>query len=318
MDREAPLAWVESPLQLIGAAEWAAAHARSVPIAGRLTPQMGATADELIARGARFGVCEPYLGIPWRLLSQHDHWLVGDGFSGQFRLAAAVLRPRRITFLDDGANTIAFADTLLGRRAYARPGVREGRATGLVAPFALDRIARRARAGRADVFTVFPLGDDRVEAMRDRGYRIGGHRFEWTRRSAHGPAPAVPGSRVVLGSARPTDGRMPMTDYLAWVRRIVAGGPVAYLPHRREAREHVRAVAAIEGVDLVDAGLPVELVLAGAQRELELFTQPSSTFTTLCLVLAGTGSVIRTEPGDAPVAIAHERSRGRSEGTVTA
>ena len=45
----------ESPLQLIGAAEWAADHDRRVPVAGRLTPQMSETADELLSRGALFG-----------------------------------------------------------------------------------------------------------------------------------------------------------------------------------------------------------------------------------------------------------------------
>ena len=121
------VAWVESPLQLVGAAEWADAAGTRVAIAGRLTPQMSETADELLARAARFGVTEPYLGIPWKLLSQHRHWLIGDGFSGQFRLAAAVLRPKRITFLDDGANAIPFADTLLGRRDYSRPGNQRAR-----------------------------------------------------------------------------------------------------------------------------------------------------------------------------------------------
>ena len=141
-------AWVESPLKLVGAAEWAGANRRRAPIAGRLTAQMPETADDLIARGAAFGPCEPYLGIPWKLLSRHKHWLVGDGFSGQFRLAASILRPRRITFLDDGSNALALADTLVGRRPFARPGVTERGLTTRVAPFALDQIAGRGRAGR--------------------------------------------------------------------------------------------------------------------------------------------------------------------------
>ena len=156
------VAWVESPLQLVGAAEWADAATERIAIAGRLTPQMSETADELIARDAPFGVTEPYLGIPWKMLSQHRHWLVGDGFSGQFRLAAAVLRPQRITFLDDGANAIAFADTLLGRREYARPGIDERGLTTRVAPFALDLVHSRALAGRVDLFTAFDLGADRL------------------------------------------------------------------------------------------------------------------------------------------------------------
>lgn len=294
MHRDDVIAWVESPLQLLGAAEWAHAHGRTVPVAGRLTPQIGATADELIARGARFGACEPFVGIPWTLLAQHRHWLVGDGYSGQFRLAAAVLRPSRVTFLDDGANAVAFADTLLGRRPYRRPGIAEGPLSTLVSPFALDHVLRVAARERADVFTAFPLGPDRVAGLTARGARIAEHRFEWTRATAGGGRLAA--ERVILGSARPVDGRMPHEEYLDWVARIVETGDAVYLPHRREPRAQLDLVARIDGVDVIDAGLPAELVLAGHARALELYTQPSSTTTTLAHVLAGTGSVIRTAP----------------------
>ncbi|WP_243075189.1 hypothetical protein [Microbacterium sp. SS28] len=292
MSRDAVLAWVESPLQLVGAAEWAAAHERSVPIAGRLTTQMSETADELIALGARFGHCEPYLGIPWKLLSQHDHWLVGDGFSGQFRLAMSILRPTSLTFLDDGANTLAFARALAGSGPYARPGVEEGRVTTLLAPVALERTLRRARARRVTLFTAFDVADR--ERLDDLGVGVRPHRFEWTRASA--PAREI-GPRIVLGSARPTDGRMTLADFLAWVESVAAAGPVTYLPHRRESRAQLDAVRGIPNLSLSSLRVPAELVLAGARRPLEIFTLPSSTATTLPLVLEGTGSVIRSTPG---------------------
>lgn len=292
MSRDAVLAWVESPLQLIGAAEWAAAHGHAVTVAGRLTPQMSETADELIARGALFGVCEPYLGIPWKLLSQHDHWLIGDGFSGQFRLAASLLLPRRLTFLDDGANTLAFARALRGAGPYARPGVSEGRATTLLAPFALERMLRLARARRVELFTAFELADR--EALDDRGVSIRQHRFEWTRATA--PTATGLGSRVVMGSARPVDGRMPLDDFLRWVGAVAAAGPVTYLPHRREPDAQLNAVRGIRNVTISAARLPAELVLAGVREPLEIFTLPSSTATTLPLVLEGSGSTLRTSP----------------------
>ena len=197
MGRHDVLAWVESPLQLVGAAEWAAAHGITVPVAGRLTAQMSATADELLARRARFGELAPYLGIPFSLLSRHGHWLVGDGFSGQFRVAAALLRPHRITFLDDGANALAYADALLGRRPYARPGVEERGLTTRFAPLAHETVLRRASARRAAMFTAFDLGPGRADALRDRGFGIRRHAFAWTRASA--PASAGLGPRVVLG-----------------------------------------------------------------------------------------------------------------------
>lgn len=291
MDREAEIAWVESPLQLLGAAEWAAQHDRRVPVAGRLTAQMSETADELVARGARFGQLAPYLGIPWKLLSQHGHWLVGDGFSGQFRLAAAVLRPHRITFLDDGAHAVPFADSLLGARPYARPGIAERGLTTRVAPLAHETILRRAHAGRAGFFTAFDFGDQRDAALTDHGFAVERHAFTWTRATA--PAARELGTRIVLGSARPVDGRMPLPHFVDWVRAIAASGPVTYLPHRRESADQLDAVAAITGVRIVHTQVPVELVLAGAEGPLDVFTLPSSTTTTLPLVLAGTGLRMR-------------------------
>jgi len=294
-DAPSVIAWAESPLQLIGAAEWAAAHRRRVPIAGRLTAQMAETADELLARGALFGRLEPYLGIPWKLLAENRHWLIGDGFSGQFRLAAAALRPERITLLDDGANTLAFADTLLGRRDYVRPGIRERGLTALAAPFALNRLHERARVGRVDMFTAFDLGADRREALTDRGIAVARHRFEWTRRTGERSTrrDALPTGRVLLGSARPVDGRLDLGVYLAWVAAEASIAPLTYLPHRREPAAQLDAIRAIPGVHLSARHLPAELVLAGAPEPLEVLTLASSTTTTLPLVLEGTGSVLR-------------------------
>ena len=294
MARNDVLAWVESPLQLLGAAEWADAHATTVPVAGRLTAQMSATADELLARGARFGAMEPYLGIPFALLSRHGHWLIGDGFSGQFRLAASILRPHRITFLDDGAHALPFADALLGTRPYARPGVAESRLASFLAPLAQERVRRRASARRADFFTAFDLGRDRVDGLTDRGFGIRRHDFDWTRRTA--PAATELGRRVILGSAQPVDGRMPLADYVQWVRDAAATGPAVYLPHRRETPAQLAAVSAVPGVTIRATDLPVELVLAGATEPLDIRTLASSTTTTLPLVLAGTGSTLHSRP----------------------
>ncbi len=278
------VAWVESPLQLVGAAEWAAAHRRRIAVAGRLTPQMPETAEELMARGASFAECEPYLGIPWKMLSRHRHWLVGDGFSGQFRAAVSILRPERITFLDDGANAIAFAETLTGRRPFCRPGITERGLSTRVAPFALDRIAGRGRAGRVDFFTAFSFGEPLLADLAERGYTVSNHAFAWTRSTARAYMTTTNG-RILLGSARPVDGGMPVAEYLDWVRTEAARAPVTYLPHRRESEAHLLAIEAIPGVSVDRQSLPVEMVLSGAIERLEIVTLPSSTTTTLPLVL---------------------------------
>lgn len=292
-DANRPIAWVESPLQLVAAAEWAATRDEPIVVAFRLTgPQMPRTAEELLARGARFASCAPYYGIPWQLLTRHREWAIGDGFSGQFRLAGSLAAPRRLTLLDDGAQTTAIADALLGRTGYGRPRQRESSLLGGLGGLVRDRMLGLAARERLEIVTAFTLGAERVALLTDRGIRIGSQRFEWVRSTAR-PI-AVPGNRVLLGSALPVDGRMPVDRYLRWVAAEARDGLLTYLPHRRERPEMLTAVAALPGVRLHQTGLPVELVLAGAREPLEVLTLPTSAQTTLAYLLEGTGSTIRT------------------------
>lgn len=290
---DAPLAWVESPFQLVAAAEWAATIGERIPVAMRLSSrQMTSTAEELLRRGAALSIA-PYFGIPWQALGRHRHWAAGDAYSGQFRLAASTLRPKRLTLLDDGAQTLAVADSLLGRRPFTRPGQRENVAYALLGDLARQRMLGLASRGRLEFSTTFSLGPERERLLADRGAVLTELGLDWVRRTAR-PL-AVPGGRVLLGSALPTDGRMPLPHYLAWVASHARAGRLVYLPHRRESAEQLAAVSAIVGVTVHDLGLPVELVLAGADDRLEIVTLPSSAGVTLARLLAGTGSTIRTD-----------------------
>ena len=287
-----PLAWVESPLQVLGAAEWAHARGTRVDVAGRLTAQVEDTVNEVAARGAMLGEQVGFYGIPWRMLSRHEHWLVGDGFSGQFRLAAALLRPRRITFLDDGLNAVAFADSLTGARRYARPRTeREGALLRKVSPLALDLVQLRAARGAVELFTAFPLGGEREARVHSLGATVERHGFEWIRSVAN--TRKIAADRIVLGTARVADGLVDAAEYVAWVRRQAQAGPAVYLPHRREGARTLDEIARLAGVTVVHTGLPVELVLAGDDRSREIVTLPSSAAVTLRRVLAGSESVVR-------------------------
>ena len=285
-------AWVESPFQLLSAAEFAHARGRRISVAMRLTgPQMETTAAELLRRGAPFAEVIPYVGIPWGLLSAEHDWAIGDGFSGQFRLAATALHPRHVTLLDDGANTLALADALLGRTPYRRPRRAEGRLSRGLGELTRDRLHGLADRERLGIFTVFPLGDGRVDALGARGIHAHRHDFAWTR---HASDPIdLPGDRVLLGSALPTDGHVPVGDYLRWVEAQTGEGAVLYLPHRRETPAVLAAVRTLRGVRMLETGLPIELVLAGIRRPIELVSLQTSAATTLELLLNGTGSVIR-------------------------
>jgi len=304
----APVAWIESPLQLIGAAEWAHARGVRVDLAARLGAQVEETAAELHARRAPFAERAAYYGIPWRMLSSHDHWLVGDGFSGQFRLAATVLRPRRVTFLDDGLNTLPLVDAVTGVAPYVRPGVVAGGLSRRLAPLALDAVRLRAASGAVDVFTAFPLGDAREAALADLGATRSAHGFEWLRGSRPSSAcPEIPAGRVLLGTAGVADGRFGAREVLTWARSESRRRAVTYLPHRRETDETLGALSRMENVTVVRTDLPVELVLGGSRGPYDVLTLPSSAAVTLRAVLRGTESVVRERaltrvPGRAGVA----------------
>jgi hypothetical protein len=286
------LAWVESPFQLLSAAEWAHAAGRRVSVALRLTgPQMESTAAELLRRGAPFDEVTPWVGVPWGKLAGDREWLVGDGFSGQFRMALAALTPKRAVLLDDGNNTFALADALLSKTPFRRPRRSEGRVNRVLGDLAVRRLQARAARGAVELYTVFDLGAQRVTELAARGIATTHHDFTWTRRSAD-PL-ELPGDRILLGSALPTDGHVPVPEYLRWVSLQARAASVVYLPHRRELPLVLDAVRNMAGVEVLQTGLPVELVLAGIRRPIELVSLHTSASTTLELLLAGTGSVFR-------------------------
>lgn len=289
--RRTPLAWVESPLQLLGAAEYAAALGRPIAVAHRLTgPQMPATMAELLDRGALFSRVAPYYGIPWSLLHDQPDWVIGDGFSGQFRMAAAVLRPRSITLLDDGDMSTHLASALLGRTGFARRDSHESGLATLLGGLARDRMLRLAGSGRLTMFSAF-TDDPAVAALPARDVRLQRNTFDWLR--AHTRPMRMPHPRIVLGSARVADGLLDEASYLRWLMSIASTGPASYLPHRRERADQVARISRLDGITVVDTALPAELALAGTPEPLEILMLRSSASTTLRAVLEGTGSVLR-------------------------
>jgi len=290
---EHPIVWVESPLQFVSAAELAAERGVRVRVVFRLGPQMSETAAELLARGASFASCTPYIGIPWNELARASEWIVGDGLSGQFRLAAAVLRPKAVTLLDDGTMSLRLAAALAGQCAFERPEQRPTGLRGLLGGLARDHLLRLAGTGRLAFFSAFFV--DAAGAVRPEfaaaaalGVRLRANRFSWTRRTAR--PPRLPATRVLLGTARVADGLLDRAEHRADVVRFAATGPAVYLPHRREPRAEIDAIGRLPGVTVIEPGLPVELFLAGLDG-LEVRSSGSSADSTLAHVLTPTERV---------------------------
>jgi len=270
-------AWVESPLQLLGAVEYAAATGapvRVIPRAG--AAQLPATIDRLLALGVPDGVTfslprslpvDGIVGLASR------HWVVGDVFSGVVHSLLAMRLPARLTVVDDGLASLDIPAVLEGRRPLTRSGEL---ATGISA-IAEARLRALQPAGRLELFSAWSLG-----AIPPR------NTFAWLRSR---PTTCPAAGTIVLGSAAVTDGLVPLDTYLAWV----AGQPqgAAYFPHRRESAEQLAAVAAL-GLTVRETGLPIELALAGA-RDLRVISLPSSAVETLGMVLADSGSTIEVQ-----------------------
>ena len=269
-------AWVESPLQLLCAVEWAFARAQPVRIVPRSgAAQLPATAARLREIGLPDGVT---IDGPRALPAfSSDHWIIGDAFSGMARSALALRMPQQLTVVDDGTATLRLPSVLDGSAQLSRST--DAAPARAIAELASSRLRHLDQTGALELFSYYAL---------DLPARTP-NRFRWLR--SRGLAATAP-SRVFLGSASVVDGLMPEESYLRMVRDV---GPVGYFPHRRETLTTLQRIATLPGVEIVDRGLPIELVLAGA-REASIVSMPSSAVETLRIILLGSGSSIDVLP----------------------
>lgn len=293
-------AWVESPLQLLGAVE--AAHAGllgdSVLVRTRCGPTMAATVRALVAGPLPAGLrlTAPVPRFPLRRPS--GVWAVGDACSGQVQSVlwrAPVVHG--VVLLDDGAATWDVLACLTGQPP--RPMVRARRAPSRARQLLGAQVTRRLLAaadhGRLTVFTALPTPPSLAAAAVRRGLVLRQHSFDWARGHLD---PDVGAARtVVVGSAMAVDCLVHTDRYLGWVARIAeSAGTVAYLPHRRERGAALDAVAALPGVRVVPGALPVEVRLA-AGTGLTAHTLPSTPSLTL-LDLLGDRLHVHAVPDD--------------------
>ncbi len=261
-------AWVESPLQLISAVEYAA-HVRSpmLVVMRYGAAQLPATAKRLTELGLPAGV-ELTSGFASRLplVAEKTHWVVGDAFSGAFHAALVTRAPQRITIVDDGGISRLLPAVLAGTSPLERPGTPRDR---VLATLAASRIRGLNDNDRVEVFSMYDL--DVRRASRNT--------FGWLR--SREVASDLTG-HVIVGSAAVVDDRMSQRDYLAWLSSLAT--PAHYLPHRRQSAELLARIAALPGLDVIATGLPIELALLGAHG-LHLSSLPSSACDSLAILL---------------------------------
>lgn len=293
-------AWVESPLQLLGAVE--AAHAGLLGDQARVRTRRGtamdATVRALLAGPLPAGLrlAAPVTRFPLRRPS--GVWAVGDACSGQVQsvLWRAPVS-HGVVLLDDGAATWDVLACLTAQPP--RPMVRTRRApTGarqVLGAQVTRRLLAAAGHGRLTVFTALPTPPSLAAAAVRRGLVLRQHSFDWARGNLD---PDVGDAQVVVvGSAMAVDGLVRTDRYLGWVEQVAQGsGAVAYLPHRRERGAALDAVAAVPGVRVVPGALPVEVRLA-AGAGLVVHSLPSTPSLTL-FDLLGDRLHVHTVPDD--------------------
>ncbi len=279
-------AWVESPLQILNAVEFAAETGEPLRIYPRdAVRQLEATiaAIELqLPVGVEFAPpLRTIFGLP---PSARAKLLVGDIYSGQFRAYFALRSSRDLVIVDDGTSTLHLASTLANRhKRLSRMSKRESPVMKLLGLRLRQKISRVARKGRVAIFTVYEE-TQHVTGLSALGYEVMKNSHRWLADVSLGGV-RIESARVILGTSLVATGQIRAEPYLDWVRDISRRGSALYHPHRREDAETIEAVAAIPGVRVIRSRVPVELFLAGRATVKEIYTLPTSAVRVLSGVL---------------------------------
>ncbi|MFM2352790.1 MAG: hypothetical protein RLZZ608_196 [Actinomycetota bacterium] len=300
-------AWVESPLQLLGALEHASLAAATdpdrvmtiVPRGG--DAQLEHTASFLADRVHGDAAINARIALDVRVIpaarfAAGTAWVIGDAYSGQVQARLDRVQPSAVTIVDDGAITRLLARQLVDGAPLLRP--RAPRLLGGLRRELASRTTRRLRALAADgrlTVTTYLSDDDAVAQLRSIGAHVTTHRFDATRRLGQRAVGVPRDARIVLGTARVADGLTDAGAELQRIAELARSGAVAYLPHRREPDWFVTAVGRLPETTVVAASLPIELALAGTERPLEIVAAASTAEETLPIVLRGSGSTVSAD-----------------------
>lgn len=286
-------AFVESPLQLLGAVEaHAAGHAgaRTRVLARSDVPALAPAVEAVRSLGLPGGLDVDVAPAPSRL--PHDVLVVGDLFSRAFRsaLVRAVRPPSRIVVVDDGTAVLDLAHRLTSGSSLVRIGAPPGAPRLGLAALAARRLRHVAETGGLSLCTALPLDADLRAWLRLLGVDVHEHDFGWLRDRPTGDAPQE--TTVVVGSALAADGLVQPDRYVAWVRGLAADGPVRYVPHRRHDPRVSALLERVPGVAVDVPGAPVEIRLRGLRPGQRVVTLPSAPALTLPRLVAPRGVAV--------------------------
>ncbi|MDQ8704189.1 hypothetical protein RCO28_17085 [Streptomyces sp. LHD-70] len=301
------LAFVESPVQLLNALEWAHADAQRPGIQGKVTIVVLSPLDPMsrgqlrrvaqLARDeghavrweeARGGPSAPLktIGALAPELRRAARVVIGDPFSRYVQLLLTITRSRDLVVVDDGTATMEFiAQLARGERLvrWHRSGGRPGPRDLVFAPFsaAARRRLTPGSGSSVEVFSSMPVNDI------PEGVRLTPNTFAWTR-ARFGPPRLTKGADLV-GTSLVETGVVDPDRYLEAVRRLArTHGATRYFAHRRESAEKLHELASVTGLEIVRPDLPLELIARRGPIGRTILSFPSTVVHTLPLALAGT------------------------------
>jgi len=290
------VAWVESPLQLLGvieahAAGYLGASTRVYPRKGvpGLPATLTAIRDLTLPSGLRLEQARPGSPAP----SDKRTWVIGDPLSGRIQRQLVATGDGPMVLVDDGRATLHTLERLALGEPLTRAKLNASLPRRILGRAAGDVLRSAAAEGRLTVVSVYDLPGSTRAPLAAGGVRFARHHFDWLRSAAaeRSEATANGPRHVVLGSALVVDGLVDPRRYLSWVAAMAGstGGSWTYWAHRREDSSTLTAVASMPGVDVRTDGLPVELGVSGMGPGDRISSLPTSALATLHDVLAGRG-----------------------------
>ncbi|RCK71125.1 hypothetical protein DT076_01260 [Desertihabitans brevis] len=283
---------MESPAQLLNAAEWAAATPDSqvdivvlAPRRNETRRQLRATAALLHTPETRIIWCEARQGVrgPLRIAGRvvpsvraAGRLVLGDPFSGLMQSVLPFFGGSSLVVVDDGTATLEAVDRLeLGEPLLRWHQVRRGpvqRARGQTA-------TRLLTSRPLELFTAMPVDSTRLWVRHNR--------YDWLR--SRWPRPQLRPGAALIGTSLVETKVVRPDAYLQAVADLVAGGGLTrYLAHRREDEQKLATISAL-GVSVERPLLPLEIELGRGPVEQRVLSFPSTVLYTLPLVLAGAG-----------------------------
>lgn len=299
------IAYVESPLQLIGVLE---AHALGLlgtqtdlvvrDASGAIAPTILALRDLTLPTGLKWFGTKDTPQLPNHPAAQGSYaHVLGDPFSGQQQ--SGLLRHmnlKDVVIVDDGLNTYAAIEALAENKPMIRPGQQLSPARKALGMATTHALRKAAFSGHLMLCSAMPATERLLTDLAVVDANSTFHSFGWLN-AQQVPTPPIQ-KAVIVGSGFVADGHIHEAHYLGWIAQLAANRDCLYVPHRRTDARLLNAISSINGVEIGTNQACIELTARGLQAGQEIHLLPTTALLTLGAML--TGGHVSIHPHNVP------------------